>query len=81
MDRGRVMQALLNILSNVSKYSPAGSSIHVRASLVNDDLYVTVRDEADGFDLDTREIGFLSLTSGPRARSIRELLTQALAWR
>ena len=55
VDRGRVMQALLNILSNASKYSPANSSIHMRASLVNDDLYVTVRDEGDGFDLDTRD--------------------------
>ncbi len=55
VDRGRVMQALLNILSNASKYSPRDSSIHVRASLVNDDLYVTVRDEGDGFDLDTRD--------------------------
>lgn len=55
VDRGRVMQALLNILSNASKYSPAKSSIHMRASLVNDDLYITVRDEGDGFDLDTRD--------------------------
>jgi signal transduction histidine kinase len=55
VDRGRVIQALLNILSNTSKYSPADSSILVRASLVNDDLYVTVRDEGDGFGLDTRD--------------------------
>jgi len=55
VDRGRVMQALLNILTNASKYSPRESSVHVRASLVNDDLYVTVRDEGDGFDLDTRD--------------------------
>ena len=55
VDRGRVMQALLNILSNASKYSPRESSIRVRASLANDDFYVTVRDEGDGFDLDTRD--------------------------
>jgi signal transduction histidine kinase len=55
VDRGRVRQALLNILTNASKYSPRESSVHVRASLVNDDLYVTVRDEGDGFDLDTRD--------------------------
>jgi len=55
VDRGRVMQVLLNILSNASKYSPETSPVHVNASLTGDDLYITIRDEGGGFDLETRD--------------------------
>ncbi|MCH8890427.1 MAG: HAMP domain-containing histidine kinase, partial [Myxococcales bacterium] len=54
-DKARMTQVLINILSNASKYSPRGSNIHVRAGMLRNTLYITIRDEGRGFDRKQRE--------------------------
>lgn len=54
-DKARMTQVLINILSNASKYSPYGANIHVRAGMLRNTLYITIRDEGRGFDHEQRE--------------------------
>ncbi len=54
-DKQRITQVLINVLSNASKYSPRESNIHVRAGMLRKTLYITIRDEGQGFELEERE--------------------------
>ena len=54
-DKARMTQVLINVLSNASKYSPCGASIHVRAGMLRNTLYITIRDEGSGFNHKQRE--------------------------
>jgi CheY-like chemotaxis protein/two-component sensor histidine kinase len=47
-DADRLQQVLWNLLSNASKYSPAGSTIDLRAERVGNELLLTVRDTGIG---------------------------------
>lgn len=47
-DQARLGQVLANLLSNASRYSPAGSEVHVRAEADGDCLRVTVTDQGVG---------------------------------
>ncbi|MCH7734070.1 MAG: HAMP domain-containing histidine kinase [Chloroflexi bacterium] len=69
-DEARMAQVLINVLSNASKYSPRGANIHVRAGMLRDTLYITIRDEGRGFDHKQRERVFepyYRVADGPSA--------------
>jgi len=48
VDRGRVRQLLMNLLTNAVKYTHPGGRVWVRCSLENGDLVLTVRDTGIG---------------------------------
>jgi len=49
-DRGRLLQVLSNVISNASKYSPAGSRIFARCETASDRLIISITDEGPGID-------------------------------
>jgi two-component system OmpR family sensor kinase/two-component system sensor histidine kinase BaeS len=48
VDAGRIRQALINLLSNALRHTPAGGKIVVRASARGDELRLSVADNGDG---------------------------------
>lgn len=54
-DRRRIAQVLANLVSNAAKYSPAQTTILIRASVEGDKLRVSVRDEGTGITPEERE--------------------------
>jgi signal transduction histidine kinase len=49
-DPPRLVQALVNLLANASKYAPPGSEIRLRAAANDDGVELAVEDEGPGFD-------------------------------
>jgi len=52
IDRGRVMQALRNLISNAVRYSPAGSEVTVTTELADLEVTVSVQDRGRGMPRD-----------------------------
>ncbi len=52
LDRYRISQVLVNLLTNAIKFSPDGSSVYVNIFTVGDKLQVCVRDEGPGIPED-----------------------------
>ncbi|MBD3171393.1 GAF domain-containing protein [Candidatus Bathyarchaeota archaeon] len=48
VDPTRLMQVLVNLIDNASKYSPKGSRIRVKAETVNDEIKLSITDEGVG---------------------------------
>ncbi len=57
-DRRRVMQVLLNLLSNASKYSPANTTIRLGVRQRGDSVEISVGDEGEGISEDERKLLF-----------------------
>jgi signal transduction histidine kinase/HAMP domain-containing protein len=56
-DRPRLVQVLVNLLANASKYAPAGSAIRIGGERVDDRLVVWVEDDGPGLpDADAQRI-------------------------
>jgi signal transduction histidine kinase len=55
VDAGRLVQALGNLLSNATKFSPAGGVIQVGAERQGGSVRVSVRDNGEGIPEDFRE--------------------------
>lgn len=53
-DRRKIVQVLINILSNAVKYSRPGGTVRVRTDLDEDGLHISVRDQ--GIGIDTEQI-------------------------
>ncbi len=53
-DRKHLVRALLNLLSNGSKYSPNGEVIEVKAELAGEGLRISVKDHGPGIPEDAR---------------------------
>ncbi len=53
IDYARVVQIVANILSNAVKFTPQGGHVLVRASIDDDALLVSIRDDGIGLDADT----------------------------
>jgi PAS domain S-box-containing protein len=49
-DPGRLAQVVANLLTNAAKYTEPGGRIHIRASALDDDVQLTVRDTGVGID-------------------------------
>jgi PAS domain S-box-containing protein len=54
-DPERLVQVLVNLLSNASKYAPEGSGIGIALSEDSDFLTVTIRDEGPGIPLEKQD--------------------------
>lgn len=50
LDKGKVIQVLINLLSNASKYSPIKSTIVIRSWIKPPHLYISVKDSGIGID-------------------------------
>ena len=57
-DRRRVMQVLLNLLSNASKYSPVGSTITLKVLQRGESVQMSVGDEGRGIPEDDQNLVF-----------------------
>lgn len=55
-DLGRLKQALLNLIGNAVKYTPAGGAVHVSADLVDDGRAVTVVVKDSGIGIPARDL-------------------------
>lgn len=51
-DHERILQVLINLLTNARKYSPDGGPVHLSATVLNDTIKVTVADTGLGIDAD-----------------------------
>jgi len=51
-DRERIRQALSNLIGNSVKFSPAGSTVFLRASRVDGEVVISVKDEGPGMTSD-----------------------------
>lgn len=63
-----IERAIVNLLVNAAKYSPAGSTIHVTAAVGSDTVSVSVADEGSGVDPAEREMIFERFYRGQRFR-------------
>lgn len=54
-DSEKLHQVMVNLLSNACKYSPPGSAVVVGASLSEDQIVITVKDEGIGVPAEMRE--------------------------
>jgi signal transduction histidine kinase len=55
IDRQRIIQVLVNLLANSIKFSPAGSSILIRAQAIAGSLQIIVQDRGPGMDKATKD--------------------------
>jgi Na+/proline symporter/signal transduction histidine kinase len=67
-DRDRLVQVMLNLLSNAAKFcAPVHGRVSVTLSVEHDDLRVDVTDNGDGIPLTDQERIFERFQQGPRA--------------
>ena len=57
-DRGRLMQVLVNLLSNSVKYSPDGGAVKLSCSETNGCVHVSIKDQGRGVPAEFRETIF-----------------------
>jgi two-component system sensor histidine kinase KdpD len=55
VDAGLIVQTFANLLDNVAKYTPPGTSVHITAQADDDRLIVTVDDEGPGLPAAERD--------------------------
>lgn len=68
-DRGRLEQALLNLLSNAHKFGPPGSPIELRLDAASGKAWFEVRDEGPGISSDDQALLFERFFVGEGDRS------------
>jgi len=64
VDRDRIRQVLVNLLTNAHEYSPEGASIHVTAGLHDAEVQLVVSDNGPGMPEDQLEYIFDRFTRG-----------------
>jgi signal transduction histidine kinase len=55
IDKGRMIQVLVNILANAIKFSPANSVIKIKAERISTGLRISIQDSGQGMDAETAE--------------------------
>ena len=65
IDRRRISQVLVNLLSNAAKYSPDDTKVMLRAQIKGTEAIFSVTDEGDGVPLDERDRIFESYRRVP----------------
>lgn len=70
MDLMRITEVLVHLLDNASKYSPAGSSIHVTVEMRERQLLTSVADHGCGIDDQEQEMVFEKFYRGKNQRTI-----------
>ena len=68
-DREMIQQAVANLLDNALKFSPAGGAIKLAASVVGNQLDITVADSGPGIPTDERDQAVERFFRGEQARS------------
>lgn len=63
-DADRLGRAIVNLLGNAAKFSPAGGAIRVRAALADEVLRIEVADEGIGMDRETQQRVFDRFVQG-----------------
>jgi signal transduction histidine kinase len=71
VDRERMFQVMLNLLTNAAKYAEKGTETIVTISVVSDEVRVTVADKGPGIVADELETVFESFYRSKSARSSR----------
>lgn len=69
-DPGRILEVLINLIENAIKFTPAGGSVTVQASLVptdSDFVYLSVSDTGCGISAEARALVFERLYQDPNA--------------
>jgi PAS domain S-box-containing protein len=54
IDPSRLEQVIINLLSNASKFSPAGGKIYLKAGMIGDFLQIEVKDEGIGIPIESQ---------------------------
>jgi signal transduction histidine kinase len=70
-DHGQIEKVMMNLLENAVKYSPGGTTIHLRGETRGGDALVTVCDEGAGFAPGDEERVFEKFYRGERTRAVR----------
>ena len=65
-DAVAIERVLVNLLENVSKYTPPGSTVTLSAQVIGDDLSVSVADNGPGLPAGREEAVFQKFTRGER---------------
>ena len=65
-DAVAIERVLVNLLENVSKYTPPGSTVTVSAQVIDDQLSVSVADNGPGLPIGREEAVFQKFTRGER---------------
>lgn len=68
-DRERLIQVMVNLLSNSIKFSPSSSKVVIRSELKKETLFIYFRDEGEGITEDLRRKLFESFTKGSNINS------------
>lgn len=66
-DPRRLVQVLVNLLTNAAKYSPRNSEVELKAAADNGEVVLRVRDEGQGIDPGLLETVFEAFTQEPQA--------------
>lgn len=65
-DHDRLVQAIVNLLENASRYSPRGSRVWLSGEVAGDGVVIEVRDEGQGIELEQLDKIFDLFTQGAR---------------
>jgi two-component system sensor histidine kinase KdpD len=65
-DAVSIERVLVNLLENVSKYTPSGSTVTLSAQVIGDQLSVSVADNGPGLPVGREEAVFQKFTRGER---------------
>jgi signal transduction histidine kinase len=71
-DEQRLLQVMANLLSNASKYSPAGEKVWVSCRQINNNMRIAVRDLGPGIPETFRERVFEKFAQADNARAGRD---------
>jgi signal transduction histidine kinase len=69
-DRDRIAQVLTNLLSNATKYSPAGSDVELRLVAAGGEVQIAVTDHGIGIPEEKKEAVFLPFTRLEEGRTM-----------
>jgi two-component system sensor histidine kinase KdpD len=64
-----IERVLVNLLENVSKYTPSGSTVTLSAQVIGDELSVSIADNGPGLPVGREEAVFQKFTRGERESS------------
>jgi two-component system sensor histidine kinase KdpD len=70
-DQGQLEKVVINLLENAVKYSPPGSTIHLRGEAIDGQAVFTVRDDGAGLAAGDEDRVFEKFFRAERTRSIR----------
>lgn len=70
LDAALFERVLVNLLENATKYTPAGTAIHIGAKVLDDDVHITIDDEGPGLPVGNEESVFGKFERGGRETTL-----------